>query len=177
MKKISLLVCSAVIFFSCRNRQVEMNSIVIANNFNNSTPGQLYCKQARQWVTFDAGKSSRHIDKISFDESGRFRLSYIDKKAGNTGYDTTITEGTAGFTKTSYGHQAIVLHPQKGTCLKNNGGSKSLSIHQLQQEFSETYLWEKISLPQNTGEDFLILVKAGINGMPEKNTAVKLRLQ
>jgi hypothetical protein len=185
MKKFSLLLCSAVILYSCNDKQVQVNSIAISKNFNSITPAQLIGQDGQQWVAYESAATENSnneifIDKASFDKSGHFKIVFTEKNIeGHTGGGYTVVEGNADFTKTENGNNVITLHPQKGMRKINNGNTSAIQLNnnELQIKFAIAYLWEKISFSQMPSEDFLILAKPGINGKADKSTAVKLRLQ
>ena len=181
MKKFSLLLCSAVILCSCGNEPVQVNSIAISKNLHSITPLQLLCADGKQWVAFEnAEENPLLIKKISFDKSGRFKITFTEKNIeGYVGGGYVIVEGNAAFTKTENGNGIINLHLLKGLRKINNGNTNASQITnpELQSIFATTYQWEKISFSKMPSEDFLVLAKQNADGKADKNTAVKLRLQ
>ena len=101
--------------------------------------------------------------KFRFLENGRFEfMLYV--QANTYGTDTeswTNFEGTVEFFKNDKGHNFMRTHAVKGTYrITKNGNttSRPIPVEDLKAQHSNTYIWERTLLKDDSKNDYLLLV-------------------
>lgn len=129
-------------------------STVSTLNYVNTTPGAYY-------NTYKNGGGM--IVKFKFTENNRFEFQlYVQVNSYGTETETwTHVEGNVEFTKDEKGQQILITKAEKGIyrIIKNGTStSRAIAADELNNQHSNTYLWEKTSFPDDPNNIYLLMV-------------------
>ena len=123
-------------------------------SYVNTTPGAYY-------NTTKSGGGM--IVKFKFKKDGTYEfMLYVQANTYNIENEAwTHIEGTVEFTKDALGQPIFITHANKGTYrMTRNGSTSSRPIpeEELKGKFSNTYLWEKTKLKDDSNNIYLLMI-------------------
>src|SRR5262249_25487777 len=123
-------------------------------SYVNTMPGAYY-------NTYKSGGGM--IVQFKFEEDGMYEfMLYVQANTYGIENETwTHTEGTVEFTKDALGQTNFRTHAIKGTYRINKNGSissRQIPNAELEEQFSNTYLWEKTMFNDDPKNVYLLMV-------------------
>jgi len=140
-------------------------STVSTIGYVNTTPGAYY-------NTYKSGGGM--LVKFKFKENNRFEFQlYVQANSYGTDTETwTQVEGKVTFGKDEKGQQVFTTEAEKGIYrIIKNGNTTSRPIPQaeLNNQHSNTYLWEKTTFPDDPNNIYLLMVDLDVHPLADIN--------
>ena len=103
------------------------------------------------------------LTKFRFKKGNRFELLlYVQSNSYGTKTETwTEIEGRVEFSKGTKGQQIFITKAEKGTCRTSINGkvrTKSVCQRELNTQYSNRYLWERISFTGDSRRAYLLVI-------------------
>jgi len=177
MKKVFLLVCVSAMLYSFMAPAKPITTLT--KDTKNTTPESLLTEDSIYWTTStfsslkyasvteapdpESLKDAGMVAKFKFKKDDRFELlMYVQSDGYGSSTETwTMIEGDVEFVQDARGQNVFITHADKGNHrVVKNGRTTSRKIQQgeLENEYSNTYLWERINFPGDKNRTWLLTV-------------------